>query len=226
LPVTPDGGGPDINYDFSPRIGPIFIGVGGGLIVPVNVRINGPNININAPISIPVNISLPDFNISFPGQGGGGGSPDDPAAPAPPGPPPRPTPGPPREVCCDPPAVPGPEVEVEDDEPVEPDVQGLRFIGIRVSCTVNPALGSFTVVGQGGGENNLYLPRLGNVYFDVRVNNQAGIGQPATIGPIPLQLLRQYIPAPADILSVRWRVVREPGVTATVIPLFVPANRP
>jgi hypothetical protein len=225
LPVTPPGGGPDVDFTFSPRTGPIFIGVGGALIVPVNVRVGGPNINVNAPISIPVNISLPDFNISFPGQGGGGGAPDDPAAPIPPGPPPRPVPGPPREVCCDPPLIPGPVIT--DDEPnlPPPSVQGLRFVGILVRSTIAPGQGNFTVVGQGGGDKNLFLPRLANIYFDVRVNNQAGVGQPGTVGPIPVQLLRQYIPVPEGISSINWRVVREPGVTTTVIPLFVPAQR-
>lgn len=225
LPVTPDGGGPDVDFTFSPRVGPVFIGAGGGLVIPVNVRINGPNININSPISVPVNISLPGFGISFPGQGGGGGRPDNPAAPTPPGPPPRPIPGPPREVCCNPRPSPGPEIEVEGDEPVEPPGDGRRLIGIRVSCTVNSALGSFTVIGQGGGANNLYLPRLANIYFDVRAENQEGQLLPATIGPIPIQLLTQYVPVPEDVLTVRWRVVRESGVGATVIPFFVPANR-
>jgi hypothetical protein len=225
LPVTPPGGGPDIDLTFSPRIGPVFIGVGGALFIPVNVRISGPSISVDAPISIPIHLSLPDLNINFPGQGDGGGEPDDPEAPVPPGPPPRPTPGPPQEVCCDQPATPGPEVEVEDDEPVEPVSPGRRFIGIRVSCTVNQEEGSFTVVGQGGGERNLYLPRLANVYFDVRVNNLAGAARPATVGPLPVQLLQQYFPAPESVASVNWRIVREPGVSVSVIPLFVPANR-
>jgi hypothetical protein len=225
LPVTPPGGGPDVDYTFSPRIGPIFIGVGGGLIVPVNVRINGPNININAPISIPVNISLPDFNISFPGGGGGGGQPDDPSAPVVPGPPPRPVPGPPYVVCCDAPIIPGPEVPITDDEPIAPENKGRRLVGLLVRSTLAAGAGNLTVVGQGGGAQNLFLPRLSNVYFEVRAQNLSGVPRVGSTTAIPVQVLSQYVAAPEDVTVISWRIVNEANVSATVTPLYVPTNR-
>lgn len=225
LPVTPPDGGPDIDFNFSPRVGPIFIGGAGGLFIPVNVRINGPNINVNAPISVPVNISLPDFNISFPGQGGGGGAPDDPSAPVPPGPPPRPVPGPPRPVCCDPPLEPGPEIDEDEDEapPVTP--QGRRLVGVLVRCSIISSAQNVTEVGQGGGELNLYVPRLANIYFTVAADNIAGLPQTASSEALPVQLLRQFIPAPEGVFVRTWRAVAEPGIRVVATPLYVPANR-
>lgn len=225
LPVTPPGGGPDINLTFSPRTGPIFVGVGGGLFIPVNVRVNGPNINVNAPVSVPVNISLPDFNISFPGQGGGGGGPDNPSAPVPPGPPPRPVPGPPRPVCCNPPLEPGPDVDDDDPEGPPDTPPGRRLVGVLVRSSIAVGSQNATEIGQGGGERNLFVPRLANVYFEVAAQNLAGIPQTSSSEALPVQLLRQFIPAPDDVTIRTWRVVSEPGVSATATPLYTPANR-
>jgi len=225
LPVTPPGGGPDVDFTFSPRTGPIFIGVGGALIVPVNVRVGGPDIDINAPISIPVNISLPDLNINFPGGGGGGGAPDNPSAPTPPGPPPRPIPGPPYEVCCDAPVIPGPEVDIGDDAPIAPENDGRRLIGLLVRSSLAPGANNLTVVGQGGGALNLFLPRLSNVYFEVEAKNLSGVPRVGSTTAIPVQVLSQYVSAPADVKVVSWRVVNEANVSATVTPLYAPANR-
>ena len=225
LPVTPPGGGPDVDFNFSPRVGPVIIGVGGGLFIPVNVRINGPNINVNAPISIPVDVSLPDLNISFPGQGGGGGAPDDPAAPSPPGPPPRPIPGPRQPVCCDPKPEPGEEEDTEDGEPSPPPPPGRRLVGLVIRCSIQAGTQSATEIGQGGGDRNLFVPRLANVYFDVSSPAVRGPSVSSSTAPIPVQLLRQYVPAPESVEVRGWRVVTEFGVSAGVTPLYIPANR-
>jgi hypothetical protein len=225
LPVTPPGGGPDVDFNFSPRVGPVFIGVGGGLFIPVNVRINGPNINVDAPVSIPVNISLPDLNINFPGQGGGGGAPDNPSAPAPPGPPPRPIPGPPRPICCDPRPEPGEDEPVDSPGPGPTPPPGRRLLGLIVRSSVQAGNQNATEIGQGGGDRNLFVPRLANVYFEVVAENSSGQPVASSTTAIPIQVLRQYVPAPESVNVAGWRVAVEPGVSAVVTPLYIQTNR-
>lgn len=224
LPVTPPGGGPDVNFNFSPRVGPIFIGGAGGLFIPVNVRVNGPNINVNAPVTIPVNIGLPDFNISF--GGGADTSPDPPNQPLPPVPPPRIPPSRPILVCCDTPARPGPEVEAPEGEPVvgPPSPARRRLIGIVVRSTINEAVLSATEIGQGGGERNLRVPRIANAYFVVRATTAQGAPRIASTADSPVKLVNQYVPAPEGVEVIDWRVVPELGVAVAVTPVYVQSN--
>ncbi len=224
-PVTPDGGGPDINFSFSPRIGPFFVGVGGAIFAPVNVRINGPNIDVNAPISIPVNISLPDLNISF--GGGGGGPIEDPDLPPPPGPPPRIPPERPYPICCDPPPVPGPDIEVPADEPVEgPEPPpGFRLVAVLVRSSIVGNI-SATEIGQSGGSGNLFVPRIGSVYFTAIATSQGGTVRSGELSDISVKLLNQYVQVPDDVRAVNFRYVPIPGVAASVTPLYIRENPP
>jgi hypothetical protein len=224
LPVTPPGGGPDVDLTFSPRIGPIFVGVGGALIVPVNVRVSGPLIDVNAPISIPVHISLPDLNISFPGGGSEDDPVDDPDSPAPPGPPPRPVPGPPRQICCRPTPEVDEPIEGEPGEPTEgsPAPPRRRLIWIVVTSEFDAGQFRGTQIGQGGAARDLFLPRLANVYFDIETGQGLQLRR-STVGPAPVQLKSQYFPAPSQVTVTGWRILPEPGVRTTAVGVLVAA---
>jgi hypothetical protein len=206
-PVTPDGGGPDINLTFSPRIGPLFVGVGGVIIAPVSVRVSGPLIGVNAPITVPVNISLPDFSptISFGGGQGGGEIPD-----------------PPSEVCCEPPAIPGDEIEGEEEEPVElpPTPKKQTLIGVRVLSSINQNRIQATQIFNGPDLPNLWVPRIGSVHFKIEVETADETIIETFTSDVDVKLTNQYVPVPAEGAVKGAFVVPMRGVTMSLIPVY------
>lgn len=222
-PVIPDGDQPGGDFIFSPEAGDVYIDIDGALNIPVVVNVEGPNFG---PINIPVGVKLPDFAPTFAptvvigggGGGGGGGTGGGPSGTAP-------QPQPPRQICCDPIPVVGPEVAVEDPVPENPAPPGRRLVGVIVRSVIANGTQNATEVGQGGGELNLFVPRLANVYFTVAAENSGGAPVVSSTTAVPVQLLRQYIQAPESVTVRGWRVVAEPGVSTTVTPVYVPTNR-
>lgn len=212
-PDLPGGGG----FIFKPTVGPITIGVDGGISIPVVVNVGGPSLSI--PVTIPVSVGLPSFSptviiggsggVSTPGGGGGVTAP----------------PRPPEPVCCRPRPVTGPEKEGEEGEAVEDDEPPFRgrLIGVLVKSTVNPAVARISEIGQGGGDFNLFVPRLGSLYFNVVATTDVG-EETASTRDYPVKTLSQYIEAPPDIAVTGYRAVPEPGVTMTASPVFVTSN--
>jgi hypothetical protein len=210
-PGIPGGGG----FIFKPEVGPISVGPDGGINVPVVVNIGGPSLNI--PVTIPVNVSLPDFSptVVVGGSGGisgGGGS----VVP--------PTPPPP--ICCRPVPRVGPATEGEEGEPVEGEEPPprSRLVGVIVTSSVNQDVASITEVAQGGGGKNLWVPRLGSLYFDVEGENEEGVTVAASTVDSPIKTLTQYVPVPPDVTVTGFRAVPEPGVLFSTASVVVPDN--
>lgn len=211
-PDLPGGGG----FIFKPTVGPINVGPDGGISIPVVINVGGPSLSI--PITIPVSVGLPSFSptVIIGGSGGvsppgGGGSVTAPRNPNP--------------VCCRPRPIRGPEIDGEEGEPVEgeePPFRG-RLVGVVVTSVVNPELASFTEIGQGGGAKNLFVPRLGSLYFDVSTEGEGG-AVAATTKDNPIKTLSQYIEAPQDVAISGFRAVPEQGVRMTVVPIAVLDN--
>ena len=204
-PVTDPDGGPDIDFTFAPRVGPVFIGIGGGLYVPVEVNISGPN--INAPINVPVNISLPDFAPTFNigGNGGNGGEP-----------------GPPDVPCCDPPEQPGPTEEGEEDEPVEvePDEEGGRLFGVRVASVVNASRAKATRVGLSPNSPQLWVPRIATVVFELKSEDSEGNVVTSTSGDYNVKTTNQLVIAPEGVTVSRIFVTPSKGVQSSATPIY------
>lgn len=214
-PDLPGGGG----FVFKPTVGPINIGPDGGVSIPVVINVGGPSLSV--PITIPVKIGLPSFSptvivggsggVSPPGGGGGGGVTAPPRLPEP--------------VCCRPKPITGPEKEGEEGEAVEDDEPPFRgrLIGVLVKSTVNPAVARISEIGQGGGDFNLFVPRLGSLYFNVVAATDVG-AETASTRDYPVKTLSQYIEAPPDISITGFRAVPEPGVSMSVSPVVVLSN--
>lgn len=212
-PDLPGGGG----FVFKPTVGPITIGPDGGISIPVVINIGGPSLSV--PITIPVSVGLPSFSptiivggsggVSTPGGGGGVTAP----------------PRLPEPVCCRPRPIKGPEKEGEEGEALEDDEPQFRgrLIGVLVKSAVNPAVARISEIGQGGGEFNLFVPRLGSLYFNVAATTDVG-EEAASTRDYPVKTLAQYIEAPPDINVTGYRLAPEPGVSMSASPVFVPAN--
>lgn len=216
-PVIPDGGGGG-GFIFRPTVGPINVGPDGGINIPVVVNIGGPSLNI--PITIPVNVGLPDFEPTIVFGGGGGVAPPG-GGPVVVVPPTAPTP-----VCCIAPTVPGPIIVGQPGQPIpSPDTPNRRrIVGVIVTATLNRDLLRATELGQGGGLQNLFVPRLGNLYFTVLAESLGGAPVASPTVDYTIKLQRQYVPAPSDIRVTAFRAVPEQGVTFSVQPLYVLAN--
>jgi hypothetical protein len=210
-PDIPGGGG----FIFKPEVGPISIGPDGGINVPVVVNIGGPSLNI--PITIPVNVSLPDFAPTVV-IGGGGGISGGGGSVVPPTPPPP--------ICCRPIPRVGPATEGEEGEPVEGEdpPERSRLVGVIVTSSVNQDVASITEIAQGGGGKNLWVPRLGSLYFDVEGENEEGLTVAASTVDAPIKTLVQYVPVPPDVTVTGFRAVPEPGVLFSTASVVVPAN--
>ena len=218
-PVIPDGGpGGGGGFIFRPTVGPINVGPDGGINIPVVVNIGGPSLNI--PITIPVNVGLPDFEPTIVFGGGGGVAPPG-GGPVVVVPPTAPTP-----VCCITPTVPGPIIVGQPGQPIpSPDTPNRRrIVGVIVTATLNRDLLRATELGQGGGLQNLFVPRLGNLYFTVLAESLGGAPVASPTVDYTIKLQRQYVPAPPDIRVTAFRAVPEQGVTFSVQPLYVLAN--
>lgn len=205
-PVTDPDGGPDIDFTFKPTVGPIFIDIDNNLKIPVNVNIDGPN--IFAPINIPVNINLPDFEPEFNFNGGGGGT------------------EPPISPCCEPPAIPGEEEEGEEDEPIatDPPPEGAKMFGVRVRSTVNAARTTASAISTGADVPTLWVPRIGSVYFEMEITQSEGPPVTTYSQDYDVKLDNQIIVGP-DYGVIRRAFVRPGrGVSATATPLFVAAR--
>lgn len=204
--VDPDGNpGPPIII--APTVGPIFIGIGGAIIAPVNVNISGPT--INAPINIPVNINLPDFKPTFvfPPAGTKPGPGD-----------PFPDPGPPEEICCEP--DPEEDEDPEEDDPlpeVEEDFETV--VGATVRCQLSD-IRATAVFPTDPAAPTLYVPRLGSLYFRIE-----SAGGNLWSVDYPIKSVEQFVPAPSGARVIAARFDPERGVTGTTRLVKQSSNR-
>ena len=207
-PVTDPDGGPDVNFTFAPTLAPIFIDIDGSVNVPVSVNVSGPN--IFAPVDIPVTINLPTFAPSFNFGGGGGGG----------------EPGPPTSPCCEPPTVPGPEAEGEEEEPVEtaPPPEGLRMYGVQVVSAVNRDRTDASEIGTGSTVPSLWVPRIGSVFFELDVSRVRGELRLLYSQDYDVKLSNQLIVGPPEGNIRRAFIRPSRGVRMTAIPLFTAAR--
>lgn len=190
--VEPDGSpGPD--YVFEPVVGPIYFGPEGSINVPVTVNIGGPNVTV--PISIPVSISLPDFEPTFVNPGPGPSTPGGP-------------PTPPYTRCCDPPP---PKVDPTTPAPPEgpqPDPPpGTRVIGASVVSTQTGGVGTTEYYAA---RPEIYVPRLATLQFRVKL----GLTTRWTL-PVEIKSKQQFVPAPEEGVVVGTSVEWERGWSGT-----------
>lgn len=205
--VDPDGN-PLPPIFFEPRVGPIHIGPGGDINIPVTVNVGGPSFNV--PISIPVSVGLPDFapTIVF-GGSGGGLTPGQPTEP-----------GPPQGICCPPPprfVRPGVE-EDPNDPPAEDDPNGV-IVGVYVTTVEASDVASATIIGTA--QPPLRVPRIATVQFGVGTEESEFIGPDTQV-----KQLRQYVAAPADVPITRAFVRWEPGFEGEFEYVYAPRNDP
>lgn len=197
LPPTPvpdpdNPGGPD--FIFAPRVGPIFIGPRGNINIPVEVNISGPDVDVN----IPVNVELPDFSPTINIGGGGGG--DGPRRPEVP--------------CCEPtPRLPDPPEEEPDEpteEPIGPPPGEVVQGAIVTLISIGQAAGLTRLFG-GDDSPDLYIPRLGNLFFRYEVDGRRYWGP-----DIEIRVDGQFSPAPRGLKVVGAIVKPGPGVALEV----------
>ena len=205
-PITQPPSSPPIPWDdgaggnagdviISPRVGPIYIDVDATLKVPVVVNINGPQFDTE--ISIPVSVSLPDYNVSF-NFGGNGGTTTDPTSPI--------EPTPPVPVCCDPPLPRLEEDEVEPPgDPVEDDNEPTEII-VGVIVTSQPDGTASVQTELGNPQPDLLVPGLATLQWEVELE-----GTVAYTSDVRIKAVSQYIPAPENIQVNRATIGWEPG---------------
>lgn len=205
IPTEEPDGSPGQPIQFQPRIGPIYIDADATIKVPVTVEITGPQISVDA--TIPVSVSLPDFNVTFEYGGTGGGSDGSPGGDGGDGE----EPTPPQPFCCPPPRPRIEEGEEEDpgDPPQPEDSETDEIIGVVVNSAPTGVTPRSTELGIP--EPRLYVPRIATVQFEIVV------GETVAYAPdVPVKALSQYLPAPEGV-EVRRAIVRyEQGWTGSL----------
>lgn len=199
-PPTPPGFDPppgttgpiDDDIVFGPPGTEVTIPVG-IVYAPVNVDVNG-NLNIpfsinNPNFNINGNIALTNGDINFNFGGGKKGN----------------------ESCCLPPGV--DDDDTPPEGPEEEDETAQTIVGVLVNSVIDDSAIRSTLVGQQNGPD-FYNPRVGNIYFLLRVE-----GQIFWTEPIKVQHENQYIECPVDFGAIR--VVGNPveGVSMRLSPI-------
>lgn len=202
--VDPDGN-PLPPIIFTPRVGPVYVDVDGSLNIPVEVNVNGPDVNVN----IPVAVNLGDFSptIIGPITGGGGGSGGEP--------------GPPIRICCEgpPPRIREGEEEDPDEEPGDEPKPDMAISAVLVSSfTVGNTRSNSTIFTAAP---PLLVPRIGTVQFEVEVEGQRYIGP-----DIQLKQQSQLVEAPTEARVTRAFVRWEPGWSGSFVYLEKARNNP
>lgn len=192
IPWVGPPGSPGGDYIFEPVVGPIFVGPDGGINIPVVININDPMVNI--PISIPVNVSLPDFKptFNFGGSGGGPGGGTEP--------------GPPEGICCEPPPPkirPAP-VEDPDEPPEDPPDESSRIVAVLVKSeeTGEPVRASRLFTAKPA----LLVPRIATVQFELEFDTELYLSRETQV-----KQEMQYVEAPETGIVTRAFVEWEPG---------------
>ncbi len=213
-PDAPPGGG----FIFKPTVGPIIVGPRGEITVPVVINIGGPSLSV--PITIPVNVNLPDFKPTVVIGGGGGiappGTPRDPDSP----------PVGPDIICCRPIIKPGTEVGGDEDDPPEtpPPPEGTILTGVRVRSIIDGARATATRIFGDEGIPDLWVPRLGSCYFKVEVETESGETVEVATADYDVKTTDQYIAAPPNVRVVAVAASPGQGVTMTLQPLYIREN--
>lgn len=171
---------------------PVNVNLNGTLSIPVRVDLGGVNFNGD--------INLPDgeFNIDFgnPSYPPGSPSPD------------RYDPDP--DVPDIPPDVPGNDGEPPDELPEPETIRLLR--ACIVTVTILPD--NITEVFQEDNPN-VFIPRLGNVQFAIRVGNRL-----SWTAEIPVKNRRQFIPCPWEGGAIDVKGTPQPGVSWVITPVY------
>lgn len=203
--VDPDGNPLPPIY-FEPRIGPINIGPRGEVNIPVTINIGGPSLSL--PISIPVNVSLPDFSPTIV-YGGSGGT-NAPGLPI--------EPGPPQGICCpEPPRFIQKGEEEDPDEPPEEQPDDGVIVGINVRSSIESGESNATVIGTA--KPPLLVPRIATVQFGTGSEEEEFIGADTQV-----KQKFQFVAAPTDVPITRAFVRWEPGWGGDFDYVYAPKN--
>lgn len=201
--VDPDGN-PLPPIVFSPKVGPIYVDVDGSLNIPVEVNVNGPDVNVN----IPVAVNLGDFSPTLIGPITGGGSG------------PGEQPGPPIRICCEGPTERTREGEEEDpEEEPEEAPRDMTITAVLVSSTPEEGRQSNSTIFTAAPP--LLVPRIATVQFEVEVEGQRFIGP-----DVQVKQRRQLVEAPSEARVTRAFVRWEPGWSGSFVYLERARNDP
>lgn len=171
------------------------------IVVPVAFAIGYATVSIDGRLTIPIDmrganfslfgsldVNTGDINFNF-----DGGSPG-------------------NEACCQPPDIEEPPPE-EVDPPEDPEEDESVIIGVVVTATSVASSSKTTRVFQEGA-TTIYHPRLGNVYFRIKIGEST-----VWTGDIPVRVRQQYIVCPTDFGAVNVIGVPAPGVEWTLSPI-------
>lgn len=179
IPTIDSDGNPAGDVIFQPRVGPINISLDGGLEIPVIVNVGGPNFDV--PISIPVNVNLPDFAPSITIGGGGGYTGFGDEAPITPA----------QPICCD---SPPPRIEEGGDEdpeepPEDPPEDKERITGALITSAVDESTAKASVYFNA--KPALHVPRLATLQWEMEFDGRLFIAP-----EIEIKTLSATVPAP------------------------------
>lgn len=172
----------------------------GPINIPVDISFGDLDVSVSGNLNIGFNIVNPDFSlfgdidlttgdISF---NFGGRKPD-------------------NEKCCLPPDIDDND-QPEEGEEDPPETQQV-IVGVLVNSVVDTAAINSTLVTQVNGPD-FYNPRVGNIYFLLRVE-----GQIFWTEPIKIQHENQYVQCPVDFGAIRVVANPIPGVTMRLSPI-------
>lgn len=204
--INPDGS-PGSPIIITPRVGPIFIDASANIKVPVTVEISGPDIDVNT--TIPVSVSLPDFNVDFEFGGTGGGAGGEGGE----------EPTPPSPICCPPPPPelqPAPEEDPGED-PEDPPPPNRRRVGVVVSTVEVGETAAGTTVFTANPP--LRVPRVATVQFEIEVGGTTSLSADTQV-----KSLNQYVEGPRNGKITRAFVGWEPGWEGSFSYVEVPIN--
>lgn len=172
----------------------------GPINIPVDISFSPVSVSVDGDLNVGFNINNPDFslfgalnlttgdiNFNF-----GGRKPD-------------------NEQCCLPPDLDDNDQPEEGEE--DPPETQQTIVGVLVNSVVVTDEIRSTLVAQENGPD-FYNPRVGNIYFQLRVE-----GQIFWTAPIKIQHENQYVQCPVDFGAIR--VVANPiqGVTMRLSPI-------
>jgi hypothetical protein len=114
--------------------------------------------------------------------------------------------------CC-------PPLEDSEDLPPDPDdppppADERRLWGVKVNCVVDENVTTATQIGDGGPV--LWVPRLAVVRFAVEVD-----GNRSWTVDQPVKTTSQFVPVNVPAVAYDFTVIADPGVTTSVVPVYV-----
>lgn len=113
--------------------------------------------------------------------------------------------------------VPDPEPDVDPDSPDNPatpdDGSTRELVGLLVRSQISSETRTTEILQPTG--PNLYVPRIANAYFRVRLGDRL-----SWLGPFDVKTTNTFVPVPPDVVAVSGRVDAEQGWTSTGTMVF------